>query len=263
MSYTYSTENVLFLNSASASYKDLATGKASFSFANPLRFSDKKYRVAVHNFSFTNFFVNVTTGVNDLFYYTDDLLNLTKYSVTIQQGSYNVAELSDAINVGVINNGHTDGLISLIPDFSSNKVVVSISAAGWLVNWGPQTSYLLNGFALNDTVPASGLLTTGNYQEYAPNIATYNSITELYVKTSLTYNSVFSGKQSNVLFTCTPTASIGSTQNTEYNNLIFINSPEISNQTLSTINIDIVDQNDTPVYMYEDFSITLLFESYN
>lgn len=256
------TEQVLFLNSANASYKSLTTGQCQFNFNPQLRFSNKKYRIAVQKMSFTNFFINIITGTNDLIYYTNDLLNLTKYSITIPQGSYNVSDLSDAINIGVINNGHTDGLITLTPDFSSNKVLVSISAAGWLVKWAAQTSYSLNGFALNATTPAVGTLTVGAYSELAPGIATYNAITEIYVKSSITYNSCFGGKSSNIIFSTSPTAPIGSVQNTEYNNLVWIYAPELSGQAISTLNIDIVNQNEQPIILSDDFAITILIESY-
>jgi hypothetical protein len=253
---------VLYLNSANSTSKDLSKGRAFF-VMNPVMEipRDVKIKVAVQQFSFTNFFVNISAAlVNNKFYYTNDALTPDKYTVTIPDGSYNVSDLSDAVNVGVINNGHTDGLITLTPDFSTNKVIFSISAAGWQLYFKAGTSYVLLGTTLNQKIPAAGL-TTGAYSELAPGVGTFNSITQLYLHSSLTNSSVFSGVKSDVIASITPTASIGSVQNTETYNLVWIPSDFLNGSILNSINLYVTDQNGNPVNLSDDYGTTILIGS--
>jgi len=251
---------VLFLPSASATAVDLTRGTATYTFNPPMQFPNgAKYRVAMHSFSYTNYFVNVSsTLANNTFYYTDDVADADKYSVTIPDGSYNVSDLSNSINNGVITNGHADGLITLTPDFATNKVIVAISVAGWQVYFKVGSPYVLLGATLNQLVPAGGL-TTGPYVELLPGIATFNALTSMYVKTSLTSGaSSFAGRPSEIVGTIIPTASIGAVQNTEVTNLIWIDANSLPGATLSSITIQIVDQNAASVNLSDPFSLTLL-----
>lgn len=251
--------NVLYLTSSNATSKDLTTGRAQWVLDPVISFPQgSKISTTLHSFSFTNFFVNITTGVNDKFYYSNDLLNLTKYSITIAQGSYSVTELSDAINIGVINNGHADGLIVLTPDFATNKVLFSLSVAGWILNFPAGTPYVLLGTNLNQTIP-NGALTVGAYSELAPNVATFNSILSLYVHSNITNNSVFNGRQSNVIGTVIPTASIGSVQDNKEMNLIWIDASNLAGQSLNDVSVYITDQTDKSVNLSDDFSLVLIF----
>jgi len=255
---------VLFMNSANAQYTNLGAGVAQFAMEPALQFHQgQRIKLAMSQFSFTNWFMNISAALgNNLFTYTDDILNLTKYSVTISDGSYSVDELSQAINVGVLNNSHTDGLFVLSPDYASNRVLVSISAAGWLVNWGVGTSYLLNGFALADTVPVGGALTLAAYSELAPNVATYNNITNLYVHCSLTANSNFSGRNGSVIGSAIPTSNIGSIQSSEPNNLVWIDASQLSGSTVSSVQINIRDQSGNDVVLSDHFGCVVMIVSY-
>lgn len=254
MEYT----SILYLNSAGATSKDLTTATANFILDPVINVpSGKSVKVAVQSASFTNFFINILTGVNDKIYYTNDVGTPDKYSITIPQGSYNVSDLSDAIDLGVVNNGHTSGLLSLVPDFSTNKVLISISTAGWQIYFKLLTPYVLLGITLNQKIPAAGL-TTGAYSELAPNVATFNSITQLYLHTSLTNNSVFSGKRSDVLAAITPTASIGSVQQYEPFNLVWTPAPELGGSSINSVRMYLTDQSGASVNLSDDFSCTLI-----
>lgn len=255
----YGDSLVMFLPSANASSKDLTKGTATFSLNPPLIFpNNSKIKLALHSFSFTNYFTNITTGVNDKLYYTDNFALPEKYLITITEGSYNVSELSDAINLAVINNGHASGLITLTPDFPTNKVILSISVAGWAVNFKALVSpYALLGFTSGQLVPALAL-TTGAYSEYSPNVATFNSIQEIYVKTSLTYNSLYAGSQSNIVASVTPVAPIGSIQRHEPINLIYIDAFELSGATNYQLTISLTDQSGNALNMSDDYATTLL-----
>ena len=254
--------NVIFLSSANATSKDLTRGQSFFVMDPVLQFPpNTKLKVACQQFSYTNFFVNVSAALaNNTFYYTDDAGTPDKYSVTIPDGSYNVSDLSDAINTEVINNGHADGLITLVPDFATNKVLFSISAAGWQLYFKAGSPYVLLGCTLNQKIPAAGL-TAAAYSELAPNVATFNSITNLYVHTSLTNNSIFSGRKSDIIASVTPTASIGSIQEYQPHNLIWLDAKELAGSSVNSINIYVTDQSGAAVNLSDDYNLTLIIAS--
>ena len=251
-------QNVLFLNSSGTTeMKDLTTGTARWGFSPPLSFpKNDKLKIAVYQSSFTNFFINITTGVNDTFYYTDDVANPVKYTITIPQGSYNVSDLSDAIDIGVVNNGHTSGLITLTPDFSSNRVIVGISAVGWQVYFPALSQYVLLGATLNQKVPLA--LTTGAYNELLPNVATFNSLLAIYVHCSLTNHSIFNGSQSDVIAVIIPTAPIGSIQSDSPTNLLWVSAPELSDTSINSIQISLTDQNGVKLNLSDDFNVSII-----
>ena len=255
--------SVLFLASASAASKTLTTGRAIWTFDSDLAFdAGRRYRVAISQFGFVNFFINISsTLANNKFYYSDDIGNLVKYSVTIPDGSYNVSDLSEAINVGVVANGHTNNLIVLIPDFSTNRIQFTINAIGWILNFPVDTPYLLLGCTLNQTIPNGALTAVALYNELGPNTATFNTITSLFVHTSLSNRTNFSGRQSNVLFSLVPTAPIGSSQSNEPSNLIWADT-DLSGASIHEVQVYITDQAGAAVNLSEDFNTTILIEEY-
>jgi hypothetical protein len=251
--------SVLFLASASAAQKDLSKGTCTFSFNPPLEYSrDQKYKIGVSSFSFTNFFVNISAALaNNIFYYTDDLAVPDKYTISIPDGSYNTSDLSEMIDIGVVANGHTSGLITLLPDFSTNKIIFQISLAGYQLYFPALSPYLLLGMTLNQKVPALAL-TTGVYTEFATNVATFNNLLTIYLKSSLTYESNFSGGSSNIIASVIPTSSIGSIQNSEPYNIIWIPANGLSGQSVSSVKLELCDQNQVPLNLNDDFSCTIL-----
>jgi hypothetical protein len=253
---------VLYLSTAAATSKDLTKGRAEFTFNPPMSFpANTPIKLAVSGFSYTNYFLNISAALaNNKFYYTDDLLTPDKYSITIPDGSYNVSDLSAAIDVGVINNGHTSGLITLTPDFASNRVYFTINAAGWQIYFKADSPYVLLGTTLLQKIPAAAL-TTGVYSELAPSIATFNSITGIYLKSSLTNLSNFSGRPSNVIASIVPTAPIGSIQNTQPFFPVWINASTLAGQTISNMYLELVDQADAPLNLSDDYAATIMIST--
>jgi hypothetical protein len=251
--------SVLYLTSSNASYKDLATGQARWTMDPVLSFpTGAKLKLTLHSMSYTNFFINISVALgNNTFFYTDDVAVPNKYTVTIPSGSYNVSDLSDAINSGIVNNTHPDGLIVLIPDFSTNKVQFNISAAGWQVTFPAGSPFALLGTNLNQTIPA-GALTIGAYSELAPNVATFNSILNIYVHSNLTNASVFNGRQSDVIGTIIPTASIGSVQDNKEFNLIWIPCNNLGGSSVNEIQVRLTNQAGVPLNLSDDFSVVII-----
>jgi hypothetical protein len=253
---------VLYLNTANATNKDLTQSTATFTLNPPLilpRYS--KLKVCCQSFSFTNFFINISAALGNNNFVVENDVGVV-YTCVIQDGSYNVSELSAAINIELINQGLPDGLILLIPDFSTNRVVFSISQANYRISFPAGTMFDLLGCTLNQFIPAEvvpgvPVYTIAVYNELAPNVASFNSILNVYLHTSLTNNSIFSGQQSNILASIIPTASIGSVQSFEPYNMVYIDAHELSGAHLSNINIYLTDQNNNPVNLQDDWSCTL------
>jgi len=172
-----------------------------------------------------------------------------------------VSDLSQQINIGVIQNGHTDGLIKLEPDFATNRVLYTISTIGWQINMLAGTPYVLLGSTLNQRIPALALTTIANYSELAPAVANFNDLLNIYVHSNITNNSIFGGKQSNILANVIPTSSIGSVQNTEPVNLMWISCSELAGASLNNIDIYLTNQSGDPINLSDNFSLSLLFSS--
>ena len=184
---------VLYLNSAQANVKDLTKSKAAFIMDPPLIMPGNcKLKVTCQQFSFTNYFINISAALaNNHFVVSDNLVGGHTFTLVLPDGSYNVTDLSNAINAAGINAGLVDGLIQLVPDFSTNKVLFKISVANYQISFPAGTMYALLGTTLAQLIPAGGF-TAAAYSELAPNVANFNSILNVYLHTSLSNNSVFS-----------------------------------------------------------------------
>jgi len=255
------TISVLYLNSAQANTKDLTKAKASFVMDPPLVMPGNcKLKVTCTQFSFTNWFLNVSAALaNNHFVISDNIGGGHTFTLVIPDGSYNVTDLSNAINVAGINAGLVDGLVQLVPDFSTNKVLFKISVANYQISFPAGTMYALLGTNLAQLIPAGGF-TAAAYNELAPLVANFNSVLNVYLHTSLSNNAVFSGKQSNVIASIIPVASVGSIQIYEPPNLIMVDAHELVSASISTINIYLTDQNNNSLYLTDDFSSTILIQ---
>lgn len=244
-----------FLSSAQASVKSLDTGRATFLMQNPIEFPDAQ--VGLVEFSFTNFFINISAALaNNKLYYSDDALDATKYTITIPDGSYSLSALNDYItSTQQAQVGVAQIIFSLIANYSTNTVGIQFgNVTGWYVSFSAGTCWLINGFTLNQFVPASKN-NTAYYIEYGANVAAYNNITSIQVSLDLTTDTISNGKGSSIIYQTTPIAEVGSTQSDRPNKIIFA---DLTNSRFSSITVQLTDQNGVPLRMSEDFSITLL-----
>lgn len=242
----------LFLASAQADSKVLASGQATWFFQNPLVFSNAE--IGLFEFSFTNFFINISATLgNNKLYYSDDALDETKYTITIPDGSYSVTALSDFL-LAEQQSALGIQIFTLVPNYSTAKVGIQFAnVVGWYVHFGADSPYTLMGFANGQEVPASKAC-TAYYIEYAANTAAFNSITALKVSCDLTTDTVSNGEGSSVIFQTSPTVEPGSTQSNSPANILWCS---LTVPAFSQVTVRILDQNDSPVYLTEDFSVTL------
>ena len=80
----------------------------------------------------------------------------------------------------------------------------------------------------------------------------------VYIKSTLTNSSIFCGRPSNIIGGCAPVVTIGSVQNYEPYNIQYISAPALSGQTLSCIELYLVDQNDMPLVLTDDFAANIM-----
>lgn len=158
--------------------------------------------INLEDFSGWNYYITISSSANNnKFYYTDDTGNLTKYTITLDSGYYSVLDLNNTIQYGLMANGDPSTLITITADNATQKVRVSIDRAGYLVYLPAGTFYSIIGYNLNDKIPTAGTLTTGAYNELAPNVADFAALTTILLHTDIAAgsNSYNDGKLSDVL----------------------------------------------------------------
>ena len=251
-------QKILFLDSAKASIKDLANGKATFILREPFG-EVPDAMVAASSFSFTNWFINVTSAINSKIYYSDDPANETKYFVDIPTGSYSFADLNTYVQNQVLAD-RGFAVFQFVANFSTNKVAVQFAnVAGWYVHFQADSPFTLLGFANPQNVPV-GKANVAFYLEYAASTAAFNNITSIKVCTNLTNDSVSNTNQSPVILQTTPLVSVGSTQTSEVQNLLWMASTPLHDK-VTEIRVWILNQLDVPLAMSEDFTLTLIVKN--
>ena len=259
-------QNIIYLTSANASSVNLAQGSANWILNPPIQYDrSQKLKVAVQNFSYTNFFTNISAALaNNTFTVKNNLAGGHTYTVVIPDGSYSVDDLSSTINNGLINQSLATGLVVLTPNYNTGTVIFTLSTIGWQISFPAGSPYVLLGTNLAQTIPAGGAFTTiANYSENGPNQATFNSILGLYVHTSLTNNSIFNGIQSNILYQSTPTADIGSIQSDSPFFPLWIDASTLSGSSVNNISVYITDQNNNMVTLADNFSLSIIVNQVN
>lgn len=250
-------QKVIFLDSAQATTKTLATGYASWILQEPFG-NLPGAQICASQFSFTNFFINVSAAIgNNHFYYSNDPLDLTKFDITIPDGSYSFTDLNTFITNEVKAAQTGNEIFTLVANYSTNKIGVLFgNFAGWYIHFSAASPFTLLGFAALQNVPATQS-NVAYYQEFGAATATFNNITNLKVSTNLSNDSISNTNQSSIILTAVPTVSVGSTQTTEIQNLLWLASTPLESK-ITEIRVQILDQNDATVNLSEDFTLTLI-----
>lgn len=270
----------LFLSTATATTKDLTTGSARWALSEPLRFAESKNQgavqswppttvaqggrypeVAVHQFSYVNWFINISAALNNnVFYFSDDALDDTKYTITIPDGSYDIVSLNTFVVAAQLASGAAVHVFNLNPNYSTNRVVIEFLLANWYVNIPPTDIVTLLGFP-TAYYPADQASDIGETIE-ATNVAVFNNIQTVNISSNLTNNALAgtSLRQSNIIFSSVPSSPVGYAVNDTPPNLLWIVS-ELLTGSVSEIALQLVDQTGTPINTSdEEYSLTLLIK---
>jgi hypothetical protein len=163
------------------------------------------------------------------------------YTVTINDGLYDLSSLAHAINVGLVNQGLASSIITFTGDTSSQKVVINFTIAGLRVDFtGANSCRLIMGFS-EAVFPAS--YTTSKYSVYGDLIAAFNTVDYYILHTDLinagiTINGRSSSSVARVLITSAP----GTQLEFEPNNAIKIQAQNLSGSRISKLHVWITDQ---------------------
>lgn len=100
---------------------------------------------------------NFVTGVNDSFHITgpDTLDVVTPYVITIPQGLYSLAQLEEALLLGLAAAGAKISplpLVNLLADNSTGRIIVKLNYVTASMNFPALSPYQRLGFNLNDTL---------------------------------------------------------------------------------------------------------------
>lgn len=247
---------VIFLDSSQATTKNLNQGLAVFEYPQPIEPFGQSVKVALVNFSYTNFFLNIEPP-NNVIYYSDDALLPQKYTITIPTGSWSLSDLNDyIISTQLAEVVVAQQIFSLTPNYSTGKVSITFgNVTGWFVNFTATAPPIL-GFGVQH-VPVTDS-NTAYYTEEAPNTASFNTITQVKVATDLVQDSIDnSALSSNILHISTPTVGPGSVQKDEPTTILTIESHKLTTK-VSSITLQCIDQLNRPIVMAEDFSVCLI-----
>jgi hypothetical protein len=239
---TQMERHTLFLtsNSAFTDHTDLTQATFRTSITPSIKIPPDKQKdayISVNQLSVWNFFLNVSAALNNsTIYYSDDVGLPEKYSITLPDGSYDVPQLSNDINALMLANGHNVGF-SCVGNDALQKLVVTISQTGWMLYLKANESpYLLMGYASNDKIPITGVLTTSSYTETAPNVAQFSIFTAINVHCNLVVGSsaYLNRTMNDILVSFSPDVLVGHlyTYYSYYPRKISLKIPEISEITV-------------------------------
>lgn len=247
----------IFLDSSQATIVDLTRGYARFILQEPFG-SIPDAQIAASQFSFTNFFVNISAAIgNNKLYYSDDALLPQKYTITIPDGSYSIADLNSYVSNYLKANHAGVALFTLIPNYPTNRIGIQFgNVAGWYVHFGADSPFVLLGYANGQNVPVTQS-NTAYYIEFGPNAAAFNNVTNIKVATNLTNDSISNTNQSSIILSTVPVVDVGSTQTTQIYTLLWMESTPLRDK-VTNIEVRILDQNDAPLLLSEHFTLTLL-----
>lgn len=230
-------------------------------FTEPLRLDPEyKWEVGLKFLSFYNSIQNITTN-NNLFAY--EISGVAK-SVLLDVGAYEIDELSEAINLGLIENGDStanDPLVKIEPEITGFKTVIVVRSAD--IN-ALTIDFTANG-TIREILGFNSQLLNGSARYKSDNVADIKGGTDSLRITTDVVNGAYSngdaGQQVNpaqVLYQTGRTVPVGFNQIERIDSPIYL---PVNQQTIYAITVRMVDQSGKtiPITTQEKIIYTLLF----
>jgi hypothetical protein len=163
------------------------------------------------------------------------------YTVTINDGLYDLSALAHAINVSLVNQGLASSIITFTGDTSSQKVVINFTVAGLRVDFtGSNSCGPIMGFT-SAVFPVA--YTTGKYSIYGDLIASFNKVDYYILHTDLVIGGIsINGKSTSAVARVLISSPPGSQIEFEPNNAIKIPSQHLAGTRISRLHCWITDQ---------------------
>ena len=256
------TETVYFDSGNLATYVSTLGSTFEATLDTPISFpKNSNPTVELRTAEIWNVFPNITTGVNDLFRVEDDGTDsgtAKSATIVIPQGTYETATLNNKIQLFMEEEGFAANIISLSPDNSTGKVLLTFNNTGVTVNFTiAQTFRVLLGF---DSQNITSIVKP--QYNFGDSVAKFNTINSLFIKTDIVDNGIpLNGKYSHILSKVPITARVGSQINYEPRNPAIDNCRKLINNHRLTYTFRLTDQTGALVNTNgEQWGISLLFK---
>lgn len=256
----YSVPLLLSSSSASGAF-NVTTGKDAFDayIERDVKIPNnaKQVTVEVNSASvwFTHYNISASLA-NNLLYL--DVSGDAVYTVTLEDGLYDLSSIAHAINVSLVNQGLTSNIITFTGDTATNRVVINFSAAGLRIDFSAaNTCREILGFASAVTPVA---YTTASTSVYGASKAVFNHVDHFLihsdvVSSGIPINGTFSNVIARVLIDVSPGRMISYTPNEP----IRVPAPELAGANITKVHSSITDQdNGTLDFNDEDWNYLLV-----
>ena len=205
---------------------------------------------------YTSYNISSALG-NNKFYL--DVSGDAIYTVTINDGLYDLSALAHAINVSLVNQGLSSSIITFTGDTSSQKVVINFTVAGLRVDFtSPNSCRLIMGFS-NAVFPAS--YTTSKFSIYGDIVASFNTVDYYILHTDLVIGGIsINGKSTSAVARVLITNPPGSQIEFEPNNAIKIPSQHLAGTNISRLHCWITSQDGAEPQFTDNSSMLLVIK---
>ncbi len=187
---------------------------------------------------------NIKTGINDKLYFT---YGGTGYNITIPKGLYGLGDLQTAVRrvskelIPTIS----DDWISFIGDGATQKVVVVLKDVGTQLDFtAARTDTFRDLLGVNQrTVPAAGVSTVVNDNEYLDRVAGFSDVTSLLIHSDLVSEGIpVNNDYSNVIANVQIDVLPGSLINSRPYNPIWVDAGNLIGQKRNSFRVYLSDQ---------------------
>jgi hypothetical protein len=216
--------------------------KWDVSFPQEIKIPQQARNVTVECSSATIWYTsyNISSALNNNKFYLD-VDSDAIYTVTINDGLYDLSSLAHSINVGLVNQGLASSIITFTGDTSSQKVVINFTVAGLRVDFtGANSCKSIMGFS-SAVFPTT--YTTGKFSVYGDIVASFNTVDYYILHTDLLIGGIsINGKSTSAVARVLITSPPGTQLEFQPNNSIKIAAQHLAGTSISRMHCWITDQ---------------------
>ena len=182
------------------------------------------------------------------------------YTITINDGLYDLSGFAHAVNVAIVNAGLANGLITFTGDAATQKVVINFTAAGIRIDFtGANSCRGILGFN-SAVVPAA--YTTDILSVYADTVATFNNIYYFLLHSNIVAGGIpVNGNSTSVIARVLIDTTPGNQIIFSPQNPVKIPAQSLAGRSINTLHFWLTDQSNVQRDQnQEDFSILLVIK---
>jgi len=228
---------MVLLRLTSEPRQDSSDFTTTFSSGMRLNYSDDiKYELALVNMSIYYNYYNISSKLgNSTFNYSIDVAGtVTDYSGVIPDGIYSFSQIFDAIDQIITDNGNDNTNITLSASAISGKTSIT-TTNGYAVSFAGTKLHIIFGFDEDQVL----LKDTTTESPHHADIT--NGVNTISLNCSLCAESYENGRNSDTIFTFSPSASPGSLINVSPSTPIYVKTNLQGSDHLKSIRISVED----------------------